>query len=122
MKKLLFLALAFVSFDVQAHKPGFFLWTSPVVDKSAPDLNVDLPINVSQPFSAGVYRLVTNDGPTNKYVQLAHDGCLRKNWGDFTCFYLKNYDATYDKVGCVDTKKLSQDTYLTVFGYSHKRK
>lgn len=122
MKKLLFLALALCSFNTYAHKPGFFLWTSPVVDRNAPDLNVDIPRDVSQPFTAGVYRVVTNDGPTNKYVQLAHDGCLRRNWGDFTCFYLKNYDNTYDKVGCVDTKKLSENTYLNLYGFSHKAK
>lgn len=121
MKKILFLALALCSFNVQAHKPGFFLWTSPVVDKNAPDLNVDVPLHVSQPFTAGVYRVVTNDGPTNKYVQLAFDGCLRKNWGTFTCFYLKNYDDSLEKAGCVDTKKLSENSYMQMYGFSVKR-
>ena len=121
MKKLLFLTLALCSLSLQATRSQFTVWTSPVVNKDIQELNLDVPRNTNHVVPAGVYRLATNDGPTNKYVKFPVDGLLRQHWADYTCFYVKNNENSYDKIACVDTKQtMHKNLVLNISGFSSK--
>lgn len=111
MKRLLFIFLIAVSCQLDAHRKAFTFWINPVADTALPTLNLDIPRSVTYPVQAGTYRIVTDQGPTNKYVKFVFDGAIRQNWTDCTCLYMKNNEAGYDKLGCIDTKKVMQNNF-----------
>lgn len=106
MKKLLYIALFFVSFQLDANRKQFTIFVSPVVNKDAQELNVDIPRSKTFVIPEGTYRLTTNAGPTNKYVTFPVDGAIRQDWTYITCFYIKNNENKYDKLGCLDTTRI----------------
>lgn len=107
--------LIVLSSQLDAHRKRFTVSINPVVNSNVPELNLDIPRTTTFPITQGTYRLVTNAGKTNKYVTFPVDGAIRQNWTNYTCFYTKNNEDSYDKLGCVDTTKiLDKDFHINL--------
>ena len=106
MKKLLLFALLSCTFIADAHRPAFKVWSTPIHDIFIPDLNIDINKSMTVEVPQGTYRIVTNSGPTTKYIKFVFDGAIRRDWASFTCFFLKNTEEGYDKILCMDVSKI----------------
>ena len=91
-----------VSFSLVAHKEPVEFWISPIVDPEIKELNVDIEQFSSFDVPRGTYRLVTNDGKSNKYVKLVFDSQIRQLCKQWTCFYAKDVSGDLMRIACID--------------------
>ena len=104
MRKLLILLLLSCSFVIESHQLPVKFWISQIVDPEIKELNVDIEQFTTFDVPAGTYRLVTNNGKSNKYVKLVLDGYISQLAKDWTCFHAKDGVGGSMRIACIDTK------------------
>lgn len=112
MKRFLLILSLMFSVCIDAHQPGFKFFALAVHNENFRDLNIEMGDgNNVHKIPQGTYRICTNAGPTNKYVELKLEGAMRKMWPSNVCFYLKNTDGRYDQVFCIHYSGINNHEY-----------
>ncbi len=99
---------------LQSHQLPIDFWISNNVEPEAKELNVDIEQFGVLDVPYGTYRLVTNNGKSNKYVKLVFNSQIRQVCKDWTCFYAADGQGGFMRIACIDINTGDHDISISL--------
>lgn len=110
--RIVLLLFLLYSFNIECHKSPITFYITHNVQPNTPELNVDIEQFSSVDVPSGIYRLVTHNGQSHKYVKMVIDGKIQRNFGNYICFYVKDGVGGYIRIACIDITSGEHDISL----------